>query len=67
MASSSTDPEVVVLSLRQGHVWVSWGDERPPLKLGGHNAVVGAMTEYLLQTEIANGLVNRAKDYRTQL
>ena len=47
----------LVLSLRDGQVWASWRDGRPPTRLGEHQAVLEQLRTFLLQAEVAERLI----------
>ena len=49
----------IVLSLRDDLVWASWRDDRAPVVLGDHRAVLSAMHDFIRQSEIGERLVNK--------
>jgi len=55
----------VIFSLREGEVWASRLDGRPPVLLGPHDQVVEAMDDFIRQGDFAERLLNKAaKDAR---
>jgi hypothetical protein len=58
--SGCADGEIV-LSLRDGEVWASWPDARPPVQLGQHDSVVHMMRNFIRQSEVAEKLSRYAR------
>jgi hypothetical protein len=54
------DLEDIVLSLRDDLVWASWPDDRAPVVLGDHGAVLAVMRDFIRQSEIGERLVSKA-------
>jgi hypothetical protein len=54
----------LVLSLRDGAVWASWADDRAPVRLGEHDAVLLEMRTFILQSEVAERLIRTARKPR---
>jgi hypothetical protein len=52
----------VIFSLRDGEVWLSFGDDRASLRVGKHNDVAAAMRDFLLQGAVASRLLREATD-----
>ena len=50
----------VILSLRDGMVWVSWPDDRTPVRLGEHDSVVELMANFIRQSKVAETLLRRS-------
>ena len=66
MSMSVERGQAVIFSLREGDVWASRLDGRPPILLGPHDQVVEAMDEFIRQGDFAERLLNKAaKDARS--
>ena len=50
----------VILSVKDDKVWASWIDDRAPVMLGEHRAVLRAMSDLIQQSAIGERLVNRS-------
>lgn len=48
----------VIFSLKDGDVWASWPDLRPPVNLGTHETVIAMMTDYIKQADVAVRLLS---------
>ena len=60
MGRSAEGWQSVIFSLRDGEVWASRLDDRPPMLLGPHDDVVQAMGDFIRQGEFAERLLNTA-------
>ena len=54
----------IIFSLRDGDVWASRNDGRPPMMLGPNDEVVRAMDDFIRQAEFAQRLLNKAAKAR---
>ena len=64
MGMSVEEGLALIFSLKDGDVWASRLDGRPPMLLGPHDEVVQAMDDFLKQSEFAQRLLNRAANDR---
>jgi hypothetical protein len=50
----------LIFSLKDGDVWASRLDGRPPLLLGPYDEVIAAMHDFIGQADFAERLLNKA-------
>lgn len=52
----------VIFNPKDGCVWASWSDGRPPVNLGDHEFVAEMMSDYVKQSDLAVRLLSKSTE-----